>query len=115
MIDGNGTPLPLNRFTADLPNLTDVDFQCWIDENIDSIIEFIENHKKLNPCRFSDPDFSEKDEKIFRERLGDEWNLDFDQDYEFTRKHPLLEEQRQISCESFQLNTILADNVKYFI
>lgn len=85
------TPIQVDLFTADLPNLTDVEFHTSINMyNVNFIIAFIENHSKLNRCMFQFHKFSNGDKQILSERLGNEWNFDFDLNV-FKRKHPVLE------------------------
>lgn len=82
-----------DQFTAHLTHLIDVSlgsFVCNQDAQIESIVAFFENHKHLNSCRFLDGDFEPEHQQILRERLANEWNIDFKRG-SFRRKHPALE------------------------
>lgn len=65
----------LNQFTVDLSNLTEITVS--IDTEFGSVVAFFENHRQLNKCNFVNFKFKPYQQKILRERLGHEWNIDF--------------------------------------
>lgn len=67
----------VNLFTADLPDLIDVTFQIKIDTQIDSIIAFFENHRKLISLKIADVHFDTKKQQILQRRLGNVWSIKF--------------------------------------
>lgn len=79
----------VDQITASLTHLTYMSFDVQVES--ESLVRFIENHKKLNVCQLSGIQlFSDGDKQMIRERLRKEWVLDFDEPY-FQRKKPVLE------------------------
>lgn len=70
----------VDQFTADLLNLTDFtidSFQHVVQNQIDSIVAFLENHSKLTRCSFLQAEFNADRQRILRERLDNEWEMEF--------------------------------------
>ena len=82
---------------ARLTNLTDVTLDVSIHYlHADPIIQFLENHSRLNRCTFQGSLIQTSDLQVLRERLGNEWYVDFTQTdkcltVSFERKHAVLE------------------------
>lgn len=80
----------IDEFTAVLVNLTDVTVGLKIPDKIDTILRFFQQHRMLNKCRFPNSHFSLETQRILRERLGNEWSINFGEMI-FERRQPVLE------------------------
>lgn len=70
--------LPLNEFTANLPNLIDVTLLYTTEISIDNIITFIDNHKNLQKLRIAHQILSSKfqaNAKTLRDRYSKDWTI----------------------------------------
>lgn len=80
----------LDELTADLEHLTEVTIEMIIDDEIDPIAAFLSNHKELNRCSFPANVFQPEKQQILRERLEDQWIVDF-KIGSFQRKNTILD------------------------
>lgn len=92
----NEMPVQVDVLTADLINLDDVIFKVFDYMGIRPIIQFIENHKKLNKFQFAMSNFPATNQAtVLRDRFGNDWNIaDIQMDFKglsFQRKHLIVE------------------------
>lgn len=72
----NEPSIQINELTANLKHLTDVTVGIFDYFGINPIVEFIENHPKLNRFQFAMGIFTTEQERTLRQRYQNEWNIE---------------------------------------
>lgn len=102
--DATNVFIELLTFTSNLQNLTDVTIALFNDVEIEYIIQFMENHQKMNKFEFvvyNHPNPKELAQKKLqiRERRGDEWNIEYFQNSRNILCHSLFFERARPTVE----------------